>query len=210
MLNKLLVHLKNILFFKFTIYLLTLIGLILLIPIFEENLQNAKNNKDKSQVFLQNIANKLSSIETFKSEMNNINNRYNDLMNLREDLYCKERLNLINQIVILAKAYQLTKPIHYSISRSYEYEDSLTKAHHLAIQYYDLDLSFDVVDDNQLFSITRDLYNLLPEGSIVLEQVVNKSEEINPELALMLQKGIQPNLINVKIKIMLRYVIYNK
>ncbi|MGC0372195.1 MAG: hypothetical protein DGJ47_000902 [Rickettsiaceae bacterium] len=210
MLNKLLVHLKNVLFFKVVVYLLVFIGLILLIPIFENDLKNAQTSQDKSKIFLQTIANKLDSIDDFKSEIISINNRYNELVNMMDDPYCEERLMLMSYIASLGKKYKLQKPINQTISRSYQYEDSVTTNHSLAIEYHIIDLYFSVKDVRQLLIISQDLYSSLPKGSVVLEQSINKIEEITPKIAASLTPGVRPSLISVKIKIMLRHVIYQK
>ena len=80
MLDKLVIHLKNIIFFKTVIYLILTILLFALIPVFKENLLNESQRKQQAFSFLQTATLKLESIVDFEDKITSTNKKYAQLI----------------------------------------------------------------------------------------------------------------------------------
>ena len=107
MLDKLVIHLKNIIFFKVIIYIVLAIILFILMPIFKEDLAKAANRKQESQTFLKAATLKLKSIIDFEDKILDTNAKYKKLMNNSGSSFCFERTTLINHMRLLSKKHNL-------------------------------------------------------------------------------------------------------
>lgn len=208
MLDKLVVHLKNIIFFKVIVYILLLLILSLLIPVFKDDLNISLIKKQKSNIYLQDISQKLDSINDFKDKIFEINKYYNSLVNDNKDPGCAERIKFINNIKLLSSKYNLFEPISIRSSRDFAGDTSLTSSNGLEISYFLVEIRLRALDNFQLLALIYDLCNLMPKGSVILNSSIRTIEGLSPMIIDKLNTATSPNFIETQITILLRNVIY--
>ena len=210
MLDKLVVHLKNIIFFKIIIYLLLIICLALLIPVFTNDLEKSSQRKQKANSFLREAALQIESIKDFEDKIVTINNDYNSLITSTEDLDCIRRTEFINTVESLSTKYGLFEPISIKISKGFDGETSFANNENVKISYHTADIHFKTLDPYQLLNITHDLRGIIPQGSVVLSSNLRSIDALTPEIINELTPTKAPELLEVKIKILLRDIVYEK
>ncbi len=210
MLDKLVVHLKNIIFFKIIIYLLLIICLALLIPVFTNDLEKSSQRKQKANSFLREAALQIESIKDFEDKIVTINNDYNSLITSTEDLDCIRRTEFINTVESLSTKYGLFEPISIKISKGFDGETSFANNENVKISYHTADIHFKTLDPYQLLNITHDLRGIIPQGSVVLSSNLRSIDALTPEIINELTTTKAPELLEVKIKILLRDIVYEK
>ncbi len=210
MLDKLVVHLKNIIFFKIIIYLLLIICLALLIPVFTNDLEKSSQRKQKANSFLREAALQIESIKDFEDKIVTINNDYNSLITSTEDLDCIRRTEFINTVESLSTKYGLFEPISIKISKGFDGETSFANNENVKISYHTADIHFKTLDPYQLLNITHDLRSIIPQGSVVLSSNLRSIDALTPEIINELTPTKAPELLEVKIKILLRDIVYEK
>lgn len=208
MLDKLVVHLKNIIFFKAIVYILIMIILSILVPIVKDDLNISFQKKQKANVFLQDVALKLESITDFKGKIIDINKYFNQLVNENKDPGCALRIQFIENIKSLNKKYELLEHIKIKSTRDYNGDISLTSTNHLEISYFIVELHFKVYDYAQYLALTKDLYSFMPVGSVVMTNNVRIIEGLTPLTVENLNITKAPNNIEITITILLRNVVY--
>lgn len=209
MLNKLVIHLKNIIFFKLVVYTLLTLGLLLLAPIFKDNLTKAIQQKEKAILVLDNIKHKLTLITNFSEAVEETTTQYDLLITEKIDLGCQKTTQFIKQLMSLNTRYKLLAPINYSLSNNYDYKESIT-SHNITIECNIIDIEFTASDQTQLTLIQKDIYDILSTGSVILEEHIETLDVITPSMIEQLEHNYSPNLLKVKIKLMLRNAKYKK
>lgn len=209
MLNKLVIHLKNIIFFKLVIYTLLALGLLLLAPVFKKNLAKSIEQKEKATVILNNVKHKLTLIKEFSDEVEETITQYDLLITDKIDLGCQKTTQFIKQLMNLNTQYKLLAPITYSLSNNYDYKESIT-SHNIMIECNILDIEFTASDQSQLALIQKNIYDILPTGSVILEEYIKTLDAITPSMIDQLEHNYSPNLLKIKIKLMLRNAKYKK
>ncbi|HJK87098.1 MAG TPA: hypothetical protein QKA08_04970 [Candidatus Megaira endosymbiont of Nemacystus decipiens] len=207
-LNKLLIHLKNIIFFKFIVFLFATLGLLLFISNTNIELKRTEKHQKKVIFALKEVEEKLDLIQNFDRDIYNVTDEYNNLILQSKNQECESKKRVLKYISSLYYKYKLYQPINTKISHSYNYSYDASYSTNLLVEYHVLNLFFQVFDKMQLLAITEDLYNHLPQGSIIIKQEVNIIDAITPEVASQLEKNKIIPLINVNMKIMLRNVKY--
>ncbi len=210
MLDKLVVHLKNIIFFRIIIYLLLIITLALLIPIFTTDLEKSSQRKQKANSFLREAALQIESIKDFEEKIVALNNDYNSLTTSTEDLDCTKRAKFIKIVESFTAKYELFEPISIKITKGFDGEIFLANNEHIKISYHTADIHFKTLDPYQLLNITHDLCSIIPQGSVVLSSNLRSIDALTPEIINELIPTKAPELLEVKIKILLRDIMYEK
>ncbi|RTK92786.1 MAG: hypothetical protein EKK61_02680 [Rickettsiales bacterium] len=208
MLDKLVVHLKNIIFFKAIIYILIIIILSISIPIIKNDLNISFIKKQKATVYLQDVALKLESITDFNGKIIEINKYFNSLVNENRDPGCTFRIKFVDDIKKLGAKYELFEPIKIKSSRIYSADMNLTSTNHLEISYYTVDIHLKVSDYSQYLMITNDLYSLMPLGSVILTANIREIEGLSPTTVENLNLKKAPDNIELTITVLLRNVVY--
>ena len=167
MLDKLVIHLKNIIFFKAIIYVVIAIVLFILMPIFKEDLAKSANRQLESQAFLSAATLKLESIKDFEDKILATNEKYKKLMKHAAAPSCFERNKLISNMSLLSERHQLFEPIKIKITRNFDGKNIPNTNGHIQIHYYDIKINFKASDYYSLLTIIREIYLLLPAGSTV-------------------------------------------
>lgn len=209
MLNNLVIHLKNIIFFKLVIYALLALGLLLLAPIFKENLAKSVAQKEKATAILDNVKHKLTLITEFSDQVEENITQYDLLITDKIDLGCKKTTQFIKQLMNLNTQYQLLAPITYSLSNNYDYKESVT-SQNITIECNILDIEFTASNQSQFTLVQRNIYDILPTGSVILEEHIETLDTITPSIIEQLERNYSPNLLRIKIKLMLRNAKYKK
>ena len=210
MIDKLVVHLKNIIFFKIIIYLLFIITLALLIPLFITDLEKSAQRKQKANTFLREITLQIESINDFQEKIIALNNDYKSLLIMTKDVSCSNRTRFIKAVESFTTKYQLFEPISIKISKGFEGENSLANYGNIKIDYHTADINFKTLDLYHLLIITQDLYGIMPPGSVVLSSNLRSINVLTPEIIDTLTTTKAPELLDVKVKILLRDIVYEK
>lgn len=209
MLNNLVIHLKNIIFFKLVIYALLVLGLLLLAPVFKENLAKSVAQKEKAIAILDNVKHKLTLITKSSNQVEETITQYDLLITDKIDLGCKKTTQFIKQLMNLNTQYKLLAPITYSLSNNYDYKESIT-SHNITIECNIIDIDFTVSNQNQFILVQKNIYDILPAGSVILEEHIETLDTITPSMIEQLERNYSPNLLRIKIKLMLRNAKYKK
>ena len=210
MIDKLVIHLKNIIFFKIIIYLLFIITLALLIPIFIADLEKAAQRKQKANAFLREATLQIESINDFEEKIIALNNDYNSLLTSTQDLSCSNRTRFIRAVESFTAKYQLFDPISIKISKGFEGENSLASNGKIKIDYHTADINFKTLDPYHLLIITQDLCGIMLPGSVVLSSNLRSINVLTPEIIDTLTTAKAPELLDVQVKILLRDIVYEK
>ncbi|NRB10691.1 MAG: hypothetical protein HRU35_03645 [Rickettsiaceae bacterium] len=210
MLNKLVIHLKNIIFFKIIIYLLVLIGLFILISVFQNDLSLSFARKQKSIQFLKEAEVKLDSIKEFEHNIAETNERYEKLTQLFNKINCIERNEIINKIEQLTIKYNLSSPIKVKMIEIYDPATKVKKSGLVKIRDYDVIINFNVADEASFLKLSQNIFSLMPNGSIITSVKMVKLQTLSPKLVTKLSQNHSLDLIQVKIKLLLRDIIYEK
>ncbi len=208
MLDKLIIHLKNIIFFKAVIYIIMTIILFTLIPIFSEDLEDSSIKNKKSYALLQTSKSKLKSIVNFENTILNTKENYEALISKANNQGCLDRTKLTNQIATLNTKYSLFEPIFIRISRQFNNETAQNYASHVKINHYEIKIAFKSKDPVTMLMICNELYKMLPYGSIVTDTSIATHEALTPDIINKLNTKNAPGLLAVKMKIQLREIVY--
>lgn len=209
MLNKLVIHLKNIIFFKLVVYTLLALGLLLLAPVFNENLTKSIEQKEKAILILENIKHKLTLITNFRDEVEETITQYDLLITDKIDLGCQKTTQFIRELMSLNAHHKLLVPITYSLSNNYDYKESIT-SHNITIECNIIDIEFTASDQTQFSLIQKNIYDILPTGSVILEEHIETLDAITPSMLKQLEHNYSPSLLKIKMKLMLRNAKYKK
>lgn len=208
MLDKLIIHLKNIIFFKAVIYIIVTIILFTLIPIFSEDLEDSSIKNKKSYALLQTSKSKLKSIVNFESKILGTKESYKALISKANNHGCLDRTKLTNQIATLNTKYSLFEPIFVRISRQFNNEATQNYASHVKINHYEIKIAFKSKDHVTMLMICNELYKMLPYGSIVTSTSIATHDALTPDIISKLNTKNAPGLLEVKMKIQLREIVY--
>lgn len=208
MLNKIIVNLKNIIFFKLVLYATFTIILFILIPTFTNDLTNASQKKQKAYTYLESATIKLESIVDFEIKVTEINNSYQKLKDRPKETECSERNKLVNNIKLLSTKYQLFEPINIRVIKAYNINKAPNTNGHVQLNYYNVALKFKTSNYSTLLLLFNDIIYLLPKGAVVEKIEINKMDILTPEIISNLTSSGDPDIIDVKMNIKLREIVY--
>lgn len=209
MLNRLLIHLKNVIFFKLTIYLLMIIFLVVIIPTFIDDLDKSKERKRKANDFLQETSLKIQSIDNFEEKLVELDKAYRNLTNSKINLACEKRHKLITDVEEISNKNRLEK-ISVRITKGYNDKDFFPDIGNVKLSYHIADITFKAQDYIQFLSIIRDIFEIMPAGSVVISCGTIMIDSLTPEIIATLNTIKAPELLDAKIKILLRDIVYEK
>jgi len=210
MLDKLIINLKNVIFFKTIIYVIAISLLFSLAPIFTQELTESSSRREKARGFLSQAMIKLNSIVDFENKIVETNNAYHQLVDNVEQNECKRKTKLITEFNIISKKYQLSKPIAAQITRLYDPSGTATRNGMIVMREDELELDFSIPDPNCFAEIIQDIAQVLPEGSIILAVDIRRSEALSANVIDLLSEKKAIDLFQAKMKIKLRKVVYEK
>lgn len=209
MLDKLIIHLKNVLFFKIVIYLLiATILFFVIIPILRANLIKLSERKEVARIFLNQATQKLTLMSNFEENIFELNNGYEELIKNSSDYSCINSNYLISNLKSLETKYNLFQPIAISISRLFGNNDTIKKQDTVKINYYEATISFQALNPEDIIQISQEVNSLLPNGSIINYTQVKKIDVLTPNIIEKLSTEKLPGLYNVILKAYLREIVY--
>ena len=80
MLDKVVIHLKNIIFFKLVVYTISIVLLGVLIPEFQDQLVKSLHGKERAEILFNQSIIQLNSIVEFEQKIPEINLQYKELL----------------------------------------------------------------------------------------------------------------------------------
>lgn len=206
MLTKLLIHIKNIIFFKFVVYTLITIGLITTTTIFEKDFEQAKQTHQQFLGARQDIEFKIYLLANSKDNISQILTKYSKdnhpSKKTNSVMLFQKKLHKVSQMI------GIQKPIMYNLISSCNYHDNRTYSGILGVECQIVDISFTTYSIEHLNQIQEALIEILPKTVIILEQYIDFVDVITPSIIKQLKNNENHNLINVKMKIMFRDVNY--
>jgi hypothetical protein len=210
MLDKLVVHLKNILFFKATVYIITIIILISVVaPLLTSGLLQASHRKEQSKLALTQAEQKLQSIKEFEKNIEQTTLDFNELVQSSKHQGCFNRNYFINSLKPLEHKHNLAIPISIGLSRIFA--DQPTKKNNDQIRVNDYEVIIDFqTDKSTVLSMIEDICATLPAGSIITDVEIKKISVITPSFVTSLSTKNSPGLFKVKVRAHLREVVYEE
>jgi hypothetical protein len=210
MLDKLVVHLKNIIFFKAVLYIIITIILFTMIPVFSGDLQDTSIKYKKSYSLLQTAKTKLKSILNFEDTIFNTKDKYKELISQSKNHDCLNRTTLIKQINTLNKKHSLFEPIFVRISRQFDDEITSASNSNVKVNHYEIEISFRATDRGKMLMVCNDLYDILPKGSLVTNTSIKSVEALTPEIISRLNTKNEPGLLEIDMNIQLSEIVYEE
>lgn len=209
MLNKFVIHFKNVIFFKVIIFALIIVFLIILVPISQEDLIKSSARKEKSKLFLKQAILKLNSITSLDEKLIETNVRYQYLKRHPNQDGCKEKIILLQIINKIFAGFAVSKP-SIRITRFYNESNQKFKSTKIVMRDYQLDIAFNVKDENTLINISRNIERALPQGSVILSMNVRRKQSLTPMMIAQLAKNKELGFLAAEIKIKLREAVYEQ
>ena len=212
MLDKLVIHLKNIIFFKSVIYLICIILVVALIPKFQSQLLKTSDKKEKARIFLNQATIQLNSTIEFEENISKTNENYKKLLESNNKADCQEREGLLKNLSSLSKKYELHEPIKADITKVFENLNT-GKTKEIKLSRHEMYISFNVDSYEKVIDLSNEICALLPNGTLILGMNIKKIQALTPEIIEKLYNNpinSPSELIDVSIKVLLREIAYEK
>ncbi|WP_341756948.1 MULTISPECIES: hypothetical protein [unclassified Candidatus Tisiphia] len=213
MLKSFVIHLKNVIFFKFVICCLCIfIILWLLQSLNTDYIESIIKNRNIEESLAQETL-KLYSIINSKHKILETYARYSKLLSISTRQSCLERARLITKIDSLSKKYNLNEPITISIKQ--EFLSGIraeigTSQNTIRIKNYDVYIRFATKDFTTFLTIIKEIYSCMPENTIVLSIDVKKESVLEPKVIYKLSTERIPDMIFTKLNMRIREITVNK
>jgi hypothetical protein len=205
------IHLKNIIFFKFSLYCIVTTVLIWRLQIADNNLlrssyinSKAKNSIAEAKIKLGSIANAdkdiLNSIEKYKQILQTtLDQDYNRLDNLKHDLH-----NIVNK-------YGLNEPANITITQFFlKNKSTRLSGDSISVGNYDVALHFMAQNFLQALSIIKECYSLMPENTVIISLELEDLNVLNLDMVNKLSTIKPPHLIDVQLIMRIREIQHNR
>lgn len=206
MFDKVIVNLKNIIFFKSVMYVITIFVLLLLIPLVKDELLRSTQYKIKAEKSFSKVAMKLHFVKSAQHKLLEDNQRYQSMINIDNDSDCIERIELTKKLSKLSDKYHLNKPIDLTLVPSFVTEIDRSKGNKLRIKSYDVMLNFTVQDIATFMLLINDAYSMMPQDSIITSTEANILSTITPQIVNTLNVNQAPDLVNAKLNMRIRKI----
>ena len=210
MLDKLVIHLKNIIFFKLVMYLICIILFIALIPKFQNQLTKSLVRKAKSEILLNKSITQLESITQFEKNIYDSNLKYNDLVANSNQKSCDTRMELLKNLNLVSQKYLLHELIKAKITRIFEIASIKNKNGEVKLHQYEVVINFAVNTSNDVLNLIDEINSFLPKGSNIVSTQIKILRVLTPATIKELSTSGSPSLIDVSIKVLLREIMYEK
>ncbi|MCC8483233.1 MAG: hypothetical protein LN561_01485 [Rickettsia endosymbiont of Labidopullus appendiculatus] len=213
MLKNFIIHLKNVIFFKFAICCLCISSILWLLQSLNKDYMESitKNNNIAESLAQETL--KLYSIINSKNKILETYARYAKLLSISARQSCLERARLIMKIDSLSKKYNLNEPITISIKQEFLSgirSDMGTKQDTIKIKNYDVYIRFSTKDFVTFSTIIKEIYSCMPENTIVLSIDVKKEDVLEPKVIYKLSTERTPDVIFTKLNMRIREITTNK
>lgn len=212
-LDKLIIHLKNVLFFKAVIYVLLIIGLISLNPVANNQVENLLQKRDRARTFLEQATLKLNSIQDFEGRILDIHSRYKDFSEINGKKGCRERGEFIKKMNhFLAKTYNKNAfdDFQVVVREVGNLSSSARDSHNIGIKPYEGIITLKAKNYYEFSRFIQYVTDNLPVGSIITKCEIENQMTLTPDSILQLSEHTQPLLFNIKISVLFREINYDQ
>ena len=205
------IHLKNIIFFKFSLYFIVITVLIWRLQIADNELlkssyinYKAKNSIAEAKIKLGSIAHAdkdiLNSIEKYKKILQaTLDQDYDRLDNLKQDLH-----NIVNK-------YSLNELANITITQFFfNNKSTRLSGDNISVGNYDVVLHFMAQNFAQALSIIKECYSLMPENTVIISLELENQNVLNLNMVNKLSTIKPPHLIDVQLIMRIREIKHNR
>lgn len=213
MLEKFIIHLKNIIFFKLVIYFLFISILIWVVRGFKKDYVESASTNHNAQVSLAEETLKLYSIISSKSKILESYKKYTELLSISSMQRCLEKVRIIKDIESLSSKYHLQEPIstimHQVFLRNVN-QIIHFREDEIKVKNYNVKLKFATPDFLTALAITKDAHDNMPDKTIVISARIQKQSVLESKLIYKLSEKKFPELVFTKLTMRLREIIVRK
>lgn len=212
-LDKLIIHLKNVLFFKAVIYVLLIIGLVSVNPMANNQIEDLLQKRDRARTFLEQATLKLQSIQDFEGRIMDIHSRYKDLSEINGKKGCRERSKFIKRMNhFLAKTYNKNSFDDFKIVvREVRSLSSGTReTQNIGIKPYEGIITLKAKNYYEFSRFIEYMSNNLPVGSIITKCEIENQKTLTPDIISQLSEYTKPLLFDAKISVLFREINYDQ
>ncbi len=209
MLNQLSLRLKKIFFIKIFLYILLLILLFILVRLFfVKRVKQVLVKEEKLNLLVNQIDHKIKSLEGFNKNIDNISQEYKLLQqkSLQSNYINSTYFNRIFKK--LENKYNLFEAINIKVRNLYKQHSNLFYNNaEVKMNEYELIIKFYIPKKEDIENISKDIYSLLPKGTIVNYFKIHSIEYLTPQLINNLSKNNIP-MFFIEIKAQLKDIVY--
>ncbi len=215
-LDKLIIHLKNVLFFKAVIYVFAMIGLVILTPVVSEELKKATKKMYFAKSFLKQANVKLSSLSDFENKLEETNEKYFALKNGTTEASWVKHTKIVTEI---NKFLQTTDHIDDFLVKLNKLADK-SEMEEFQRDVYDMNdileiknyrgiISFKTDNPQSFYEISSNISKLLPKNTIITAVTLQKIQTLSPDLIEKLSRNKQLMRFDARIEFLLREIEYS-
>lgn len=213
MLEKFIIHLKNIIFFKLVIYCLFISVLIWLIQDFKNKYLESAIANENAQMSLAEESLKLFSIINSKSKILETYKNYTELLNISNSQRCFEKINIMKNVENLSSKYHLQQAVTAKMTQVFPRNANQQERYFedkIKIKNYDIKLKFSTTDFLTALAITKEALSYMPDKSIVTSAKIKKQSVLESKLIYKLSDKKFPELVFTKLNMRIREIIVQK
>lgn len=202
MLEKFIINIKNVIFFKLVVYLLVIGFLLWLMPMFKEDYNDSIEHKQRAEKSFSEAAIKLYSIIESEEKILNTYHAYEEILNTPPEHICILRATMMNKIKTLAEVYNIELA---NITFSQVFKDNEQGvAGGVKIKNYNVGAKFTSPSIIAFQNMIKEIYAAMPEHSIVTLAKLENDEFLDPNLVWSLTPISKPNLLRAQLDIRIR------
>ena len=201
MLDKVVIHLKNIIFFKLVVYTISIVLLGVLIPEFQDQLVKSLHGKERAEILFNQSIIQLNSIVEFEQKIPEINSN---------NKICDTREGLLSNLSLISQKRNLYEPIKAKVVRVFDNPSIQNKNSEIILYQYEVTINFAVDSYEEVLNVSDDIYKTLPVGAVIIGMQIRKLQALTPEIIQKLSTKDFPGLTEVSIKVLLREIVYEE
>lgn len=202
MLEKFIINIKNVIFFKLVVYLLIIGFLLWLMPILKDHYSESIQRKQAAEKSYSEAAIKLYSIIESEEKILNTYHAYEEIINTPPEHICLLRATMMNKIKTLAAGYNIGLT---NITFSQVFKDNEQGiAGGVKIKNYNVGAKFTSPSIIAFQNMIKQIYVAMPEYSIVTLAQIENDEFLDPNLVWSLTPISKPNLLRAQLNIRIR------
>ncbi len=210
MLDKVVIHLKNIIFFKLVVYTISIVLLGVLIPEFQDQLVKSLHGKERAEILFNQSIIQLNSIVEFEQKIPEINLQYKELLANSNNKICDTKEDLLSSLSLISQKRNLYEPIKAKVVRVFDNPSIQNKNSEIMLYQYEVTINFAVDSYEEVLNVSDDIYKTLPVGAVIISMQIRKLQALTPEIIQKLSTNDFPGLTEVSIKVLLRKIVYEK
>ena len=211
MLDKLVIHLKNIIFFKLVVYAVSIILLGALIPELQEQLVKSLQGKEKAEILFNRSIIQLNSIMEFEQKIPEINLQYKELITKSNNKICDIREELSRNLNFISEKRNLYDPIKAKVVRVFDNPSSIqNKNSEITFHQYEVNINFTGKSYEEILNLSEDIHKILPLGAVIISVQIRELQALTPSIIKKLSTQNFSGFIEASIKVLLREIVYEK